>query len=117
MFSKKDYRFNSLEELQFEKYQLQLRIQLLKEDLRSSAVDVRNSVGVLALKSLAVPVAAKIFTVVYQQFVSNDMNNEGAGENTWLSAIPSILKGVKQGLDIYDRVASEYQTNTSFQYE
>ena len=109
LFSNKDYRFDSLEELQMEKFQLQLRIQLLKEDLKKSAVDVRNSLGIVALKGLAIPVAAKIFTVVYQQFVSPGADQpENSANESRVSAIPSILKGIKQGLDIYERVTAEY---------
>jgi hypothetical protein len=107
--SSKEYRFNNLEELKMEKFNLQLRIQLLKEEMGRSATDVRNDVGKLALKTLAVPVAAKVFSLVYEKFVvSSESVAENEGTN-WVAAIPSILKGVKQGLDIYDRIAEEYQ--------
>jgi hypothetical protein len=119
LFSKrsKEYRFNSLEELQMEKFQLQLRMQLLKEDMSRSATEVRNETGKLALKTLAVPVAAKVFSLVYEKFVVSTSESSENGDNNWIAAIPSILKGVKQGLDIYDRIAAEYQSAENNQFE
>jgi hypothetical protein len=111
LFSKssKDYRFNSLEELQLEKFKLQLRIQLLKEEMSRSAVEVQHGVGKLAIQTLAVPVAAKVFSMVYQKFITSDSESMDGAQSNWVAAIPSILRGVKQGLDIYDRIAEEYQ--------
>jgi hypothetical protein len=110
IFSNKDYRFKNLEELQMEKFQLQLQLQLLKEEMKRSATGLKHDFGVLGLKALLVPVAAKTFSSAINLFSSENGKNESDESNGFISSIPSILKGIKYGLDIYDKFSEEYQS-------
>ncbi|MEZ4947865.1 MAG: hypothetical protein R2784_00440 [Saprospiraceae bacterium] len=91
-----------------EKFQLQLQMQLLKEEMKTTSSGLKHDLGMLGLKALLVPVAAKTFTSALHMFSSETSESEEEGSNGFASSIPSILKGIKYGLDIYDKFSEEY---------